>query len=67
MGQLVTVKLYGGKTAPRRLIAIKKNVVVVCSEEEYAAAKTEGREPEGLGFPAGDVIGLEDRELAHAG
>jgi hypothetical protein len=66
-GQLVTVKLYGGKTASRRLLAIKNNVVVICAEEEYLAAKTEGREPEGLGFPSSDVMGLPDQELVHAG
>lgn len=66
-GQIVTVKLYGGKTAQRRLLAVKENVVVICSEEEYVNAHREGREPEGLGFPSVDVIGFTDKELVHAG
>ena len=54
-GQLVTVKLYGGGTASRRLVAVKEKVVVICGEEEYANAQREGRPPEGLGFPKADV------------
>jgi hypothetical protein len=30
-------------------------VVWVCREEEWVAAKHEGREPEGVPWPAGDV------------
>lgn len=59
-GQVVMVKLYGGKTAPRRVIAIKPGVVVICAEEEYLAAEREEREPQGLGFPIADV---QEKEL----
>lgn len=55
-GQIVTVKLYGGETAKRRVVAVKENVVVICSEEEYQTAMRQGREPEGLGFPWSDVL-----------
>jgi hypothetical protein len=55
-GQLVTVRLYGGETAQRRVVAVKENVVVICAEEEYQTAKRQGRDPEGLGFPWIDVI-----------
>jgi hypothetical protein len=55
-GQVVTVKLYGGEVANRRVVAVKKNVVVICAEEEYQTAHREGREPEGLGFPWSDVL-----------
>jgi hypothetical protein len=54
-GQVVVVKLYGGKTALRRVVAVKRDVVVICAEEEYLAAEREGREPNGLGFPVADV------------
>jgi len=55
-GQVVTVNLYGGDTAQRRVIADKGSVVVICTEEEYVAAKREGRETIGLGFPREDVF-----------
>ena len=55
-GQIVTVKLYGGATASRRVVAVKRDVVVICAEEEYVAAQREQREPEGLGFPVADVL-----------
>ena len=55
-GQIVTVLLYGGATAHRRVVAEKPNVIVVCAEEEYLEAEKEGREPSGVGFPREDVI-----------
>jgi len=55
-GQLVTVRLYGGATAQRRVVSVKRDVVVICAEEEYQSALREGREPSGLGFPREDVI-----------
>jgi hypothetical protein len=55
-GQVVTVKMFGGETAKRRVVAIKENVVVICAEEEYQTALRQGREPEGLGFPWSDVL-----------
>lgn len=58
-GQSVTVKLYGGKMAVRRVVAVKRDVIVICSDEEYKKAESEGREPEGLGFPHSDVIESE--------
>lgn len=58
-GQVVTVRLYGGATATRRVVAVKPKVVVICAEEEYQQAKTEGREPEGLGFPLADIVSDE--------
>jgi hypothetical protein len=55
-GQWVTAKLYGGGTAARRVVADKGDVVVICADEEYAAALREKREPSGLGFPREDVL-----------
>lgn len=61
-GQIVTVSLYGGKTAPRRVIAAKGNVVVICSEDEFLKAEIEGRDPVGLGFPKEDVLDTSEKE-----
>ena len=60
-GQKVTVLLYGGAEAERRVVAEKGNVIVVCSDEEYKRAEREDREPEGVGFPREDVVGLDLR------
>ena len=40
-GQLVTVKLYGGRVAQRRVVAVKDDVIVICAEQEYKAAERE--------------------------
>ena len=55
-GQLVTVRLYGGKTAIRRVVADKQRFVVVCAEEEFRRAQEQAREPEGIGFPLEDIV-----------
>lgn len=55
-GQRVTVLLYGGGTADRRVICDKGKIVVICSEEEFQEAINQNREPQGLGFPREDVI-----------
>ncbi len=59
-GQVVTVRLYGGGTAQRRVVEDKGNVVVICAEEEYVGAKRECREPVGLGFPREDVLEMAE-------
>ena len=57
-GQKVTVMLYGGDAAERRVVADKGAFIVVCSQDEYVRAEREKREPEGIGFPKEDVVGL---------
>jgi hypothetical protein len=64
IGQQVTVRLYGGETATRRVVAVKPDVVVVCHEDEYQSAMSEGREPCGLGFPHQDIVGPAHRKEA---
>ena len=54
-GQIVVALLYGGEEAERRVVKDKGSVVVLCSEEEYQFALAAKREPEGIGFPRGDV------------
>lgn len=55
-GQLVKVRAYGGHELPRIIIKVEKDVVVVCSPEEYRLAKMQGREPLGVGFHLEDVL-----------
>jgi hypothetical protein len=54
-GVLVEVVLFGGALAKRRVVQDCGKLVVVCTEGEYEKAKSEGRLPEGIGFPRADV------------
>jgi hypothetical protein len=58
-GDKVTALLFGGGTAERRVVADKGDVIVICAEEEYLNALEEGRDPEGVGFPKGDIVESE--------
>ena len=62
-GEVVTVKLYGGKTAERRVVSDKESFIVICSEGEFREAESEGREPQGVGFPVADVVLDEEVRL----
>lgn len=63
-GDVVTVSLYRGKTAERRVIVEKIHGVVMCCEAEWQAAKAEHREPRGICFPWADVhVKPEDRAV----
>ena len=55
-GSKVKVREFGGGVIERRVVADKGAKVVICNEKEYQAAKEQGREPEGIGFPR-DAIG----------
>lgn len=60
-GTHVQVRTASGELLPRRAITeIVRGedfpVVWVCREEEWEAAQIEGREPEGVPWPAEDVI-----------
>ncbi len=56
VGERVSVKLYGGETAYRRILAIREKTIVVCAEEEYERAHLVGEMPSGLGFPKEDIL-----------
>jgi hypothetical protein len=58
-GDLVRLRAFGGKEIVRRVAGQDGSIVRVCSEEEYQAAIQEKREPECIGFPVKDVIGVE--------
>jgi hypothetical protein len=55
-GQLVTVVEFGGNVLDRAVIADRGTHVVVCDPQEIHKAKSELREPEGIGFPRNDVL-----------
>ena len=55
-GQIVKALLFGGGEAPRRVVADKSDVIVLCSEDEYQFALAAKREPNGVGFPRVDVV-----------
>lgn len=56
VGQMIKLRAYGGEELLSYVIRFDKDIVVVCRPEEYKAAKAEGREPVGVGFPLKDVI-----------
>lgn len=58
-GQIVEVTDCFGKRLRRRVIEDRGKLVVVCAEIEFGLAKTEDREPAGIGFPAESVRPLE--------
>ena len=55
-GDIVKVQVYGGKKLNRRVVKEGNDVVLLCSEEEYNRALSDGREPSCIGFPKHDVI-----------
>ncbi len=59
-GDIVEVKAWCG-TLIRRVVSIRGDTVAVCCEEEYQAARSEGRPPTAIGFKLKDVTPLESR------
>lgn len=55
-GQMVKLRAYGGEEIIRNVIRLEKDIVVVCRPEEYENARSQGREPTGVGFHIKDVI-----------
>ncbi|GAI52997.1 unnamed protein product [marine sediment metagenome] len=62
-GQMIKVRGYGGKELIRRVVQLKKDIVEICSPEEYEAAHSEGREPVTVGFHITDVIDENIEEI----
>jgi hypothetical protein len=63
-GSHVLARSANGEQLERRAITEPMNgddfrVVWVCPEEEWLAAETEGRPPEGIPWPADDVRAVE--------
>ena len=55
-GDLVRVKAYGGEEFVRRLVEVRGDVFLICRDEEYEAARREGREPVCVGFRKEDIV-----------
>jgi hypothetical protein len=58
VGDTVQVKAWGGETLIRRVVSVRGDTVAVCCEEEYQAARSEGRVPTAIGFKLKDVTPL---------
>jgi hypothetical protein len=63
-GSKVQVIEYGGRKLTRVVVADKGRSVVVCNEGEYASARAEHRDPDGIGFPREAVSELEPRNAS---
>lgn len=55
-GQKVKVRVYGGAVVERRVAETTDRLIYVTAEEEYQAARREGREPNAVGFPRDAVL-----------
>ena len=60
-GDLVKVVAFGGEELTRRVVAEGNGVIYVCSEQEYHAALTQGREPLCVGFQQDDVTPITEQ------
>ena len=56
-GDRVLVLAYGGEELQRCVVEEGDGFVVVCREEEFLAARQEGRKPRGVGFQKRYVLG----------
>lgn len=63
-GQVVTVRLCGGMKVPRRVIAVGRNEIVVCGEDEYQKSILEKRSANGVILSKEDVV--DDESAAGA-
>ena len=59
VGSVVYVRAFPNKKLMRRVLEVRRSIVVVTSDEEWRAAKIEGREPKCIGFPASDVTEIQ--------
>jgi len=57
-GDKVQAKAFGNKKITRIVVELTENTVVICTEKEWRTAAQEMRKPDGVGFPARDVIPL---------
>jgi hypothetical protein len=57
IGQNVRLKGYNNKELLRRVVGVKTDMVIVCTEDEYKKASQEKREPRSIAFNMKYVIG----------
>lgn len=55
-GKTVKIVAHGGEIIERRVVAVADNTVVVCTDDEFRDAATEGRDPITVGFPVSDIV-----------
>lgn len=55
-GDLLKLRAFGNREIVRRFVGLKRDRVLVCSEEEFQAAEREKRKPECIAFLRSDVI-----------
>lgn len=56
VGDKVLVRTMFGNLVPRRVVAFSEYGPLLCSDEEYEAARREGREPDSMGWPANHIL-----------
>jgi len=49
-GEWVSAEAYGGAFLARRVVAVEAGTIYICTDEEFRAARAEGREPVSVGF-----------------
>ena len=54
-GDAVKVRAFGGEFLTRRVVEDLGKTIIICSEAEFSRAQSEGRDPNGIGFPVEDV------------
>lgn len=65
-GEVITVEGFDRKQVDCRLIEVRGDTAIVCSEQEWQKANREDREPECLGWPVASVK-AKRKTGAHAG
>ena len=60
-GDLVAITDCEGATLIRRIVGIQDDVLLICTDEEYAAAKREKRTPVSIGFKVAYVVRGQER------
>lgn len=60
VGDKVQVRTFSGSVVVRRVVADTEDGILVCTEEEYAAAKQQGRNPQAIGWPEEYIVGKVD-------
>ena len=57
-----TIRVIGdqGRELVRRLVEVRGQLILICKQDEFQAARAEGREPVCVGFKASKVVGVVD-------
>ena len=54
-GEIITAQTFDGKVIACRLVEVRDETAIFCSNEEWQKAKAERREPQCLGWPLSSV------------